>query len=441
MNCNFALSRLCVVVAVVGLAGCAETANIEPGVYMAQPKALDLGSVAFQGGKTVDFTVGIGSGAYHAKDDPANVFYTVTDRGPNIKCNATQSVAGIADKSLCGGDKAGKVFPIPSFVPTIYKIALNLDHTYAVLETVTLKGTVGQPITGLSNPIKVAKTEKAFGADGLQIAFDPSGLDVEAMVKQSDGTFWVTDEYGPSLSHVAADGRILERLVPNNLDHDLKDAGYPVKGTLPGILKWRKLNRGIESLAISPNEKFLYFAMQSPLANPNVKAYKSSNAVRLFKIDIASGEIVGEYLYPLDAATSFAKDNVTKARKQSDVKLSEMAALGSDRLLVLERVSKTTKFYTVDLKSGKNFFDTKWDAEITAPSLEQLGIKGMMEKGVVALTKSLVLDTDSRDNMPAKIEGIGIVDANTLMLINDNDFGISGDKTVVVVTHLNKPMY
>lgn len=445
MQSKLTYSRLTKTVAVIAvvmaMSACAQTVPVEQGTYTPQAKALDLGRVAFPGGKTMDFTVGIGSGAFHAKGDPANVFYTVTDRGPNIPCDETQKVVNVADLSLCGGDKAGKVFPIPSFVPTIYKIALNADHTFTVLETVTLKGTVGQPISGLSNPIQVSNTEKAFNADGLQMAFDAGGLDVEALVKLSDGTFWISEEYGPSVAHIAADGRILERWVPSGLEGDLKAAAYPVKGKLPSILKWRKLNRGVESLAISPDEKFLYFAMQSPLAHPNNDAYKTSDAVRLLKIAIATGDVVGEYVYPLDDPKSFVSDNAKKARKQNDVKISEMAALGNDRLLVLERISKTTKFYAVDLKSGKNFANTRWDADVTSPSVELMGVKGMMDKGVAPLTKKLVLDTDSIKGMPEKIEGIGVIDANTLMLINDSDFGIAGDSTVVVVTKVAAKMY
>jgi len=427
--------------AALALSACAQSSSLETGNYAPEPNALTLGKVGFLNGKKLSFDVGIGSGAYHYADDPDNVLYTVTDRGPNIKCSDTKAVIGVPNTSMCDGDKAGKVFPIPNFSPTIYKIALNAKHTFTVMETVNLKNTVGQPISGLSNPLVTSNTEKAFDHNGKQISFDPSGLDVEAVLKLSDGTFWVSEEYGPSLVHATADGRIIERWVPRGLEDDLAGAGYPVAGKLPGILKWRKLNRGIESIAVSPDEKSLYFAMQSPLANPNKKAYKTSNAVRLFKMDIASAKVVGEFIYPLDNPTTFAADNKTKKRKQNHVKVSEMTAIGNDRLLVLERISKTTKFYVVDLKSGGNISGTKWDAEVVSPSLEQLGVQGMAKKGVVGLTKTLVMNTDEKSGMPKKIEGIGLVDANTLMLINDNDFGINGGKTTVVVTHLSKSLY
>jgi len=435
------LQKISVAIAVLALSACSQTTRLQEGNYNAKPGALDLSQIEFKSGVKLPFTVGIGSGAFHYAGDPQNVFYTVTDRGPNIKCKDTQKVAHVANTSLCHGDKAGKVFPFPHFVPTIYKIMLKPDHSFSIIETVNLKDFVGQPISGISNPLVTSNTEKAFTYNGDKIAFDPSGLDVESIVRLSDGTFWLSDEYGPSLVHVASDGRILKRLVPQGLKNDLALARYPVEDKLPGILKWRKLNRGIESIGVSPDEKSLYFMMQSPLANPNVKTYKSSNAVRAFKLDIATGNVLGEYLYPLDNPTTFKADNAKHKRKQSDVKISELTALANDRLLILERISATTKFYVVDLNSGTNIWGRKWDAEIVSPSLEQLGIKGMANKGVQALSKSLVLNTDDRKNMPKKIEGIGLLDANTVMLINDNDFGINHTKTTAVITHFTKPVF
>jgi len=430
-----------VLIAAIAMSACAQTSTLEQGVYTAQKHALDLGAVAFHGQKTMDFTVGIGSGAFHYKGDPDNVFYTVTDRGPNIKCSDVKKLLGADNAGLCGTDKKGKVFPMPGFAPSIYKIALNRDRSFTVLETVTLKNTIGQPISGVVNPLVTSNTENGYANMGEKLAFDSEGLDVESVVRLSDGTFWISDEYGPSIAHIAADGRILKRLVPTGLEKDLADARYPVMAKLPGILKWRKLNRGIESIAVSDDEKSLYFAMQSPLAYPDAKAYKTSNAVRLFKMDIASLEVVGEYIYPLDDPKSFAVDNAKKARKQSNVKISEMTALKGDRLLVLERISKTTKFYVVDLAKGRNIAGSKWDAEVVSPSLEQLKVEGMAKKGVPALAKTLVMNTDNRGGMPKKIEGIGLVDANTMMLINDNDFGIEGDGTAVVVVKLSTPLF
>ncbi len=144
-----------------------------------------------------------------------------------------------------------------------------------LIDKITLKkNALGEDITGLPNPFMKTNTEQAFDVNGVPIEYDASGLDTEALVKLSDGTFWLAEEYGPSILHVDAEGKILKRLVPAGLEEDLKEAKYPVKGSLPAILMKRKLNRGIESIAVDPSEKNLYFILQSPLANPDSKAYK-----------------------------------------------------------------------------------------------------------------------------------------------------------------------
>lgn len=256
-------------------------------------------------------------------------------------------------------------------------------------------------------------------------------------MRLSDGTFWIGEEYGGSIAHVAADGTVIKRLVPKGLEGDFAGASYPVEDKLPAIIMKRYLNRGFESMAVSPDEKFLYFAIQSPLANPDKKAYSAGTIVRIFKFDIASESVVGEYAYQLDTPDTFKADNVKKPAKQSDVKVSEMTAVGPDQLLVLERVSKTTKLYRVDL-AGATTIPAAFDDVATSPSLEQTG--DLAAASVVPLVKTLALDTDDLANAPEKIEGVAMVGPNELILISDNDFGIEGAESGITRITLDAPL-
>ncbi len=360
--------------------------------------------------KFLKFDIGIGSGAYHYKDDASNVFYTITDRGPNIKCKDSKK---LLDIKVC---EKGKIFPVANFTPTIYKIKLFKNY-YKVLQKIQIKDRDGNHVSGVSNQ----NTENAYNIKGEKIPFDAQGIDPEALVKLSDGTFWIGEEYGASLLHVSKDGRILKRVVPSGFEANIKNANYEISSSLPQIISKRPLNRGIESIAISQDENFLYFSMQSPLANPDKKAYKSSNIVRMFKYNIKEDKITAEYLYKLDKATSFSLDS---KKKQNGVKISEMVCIGNDEFIILERMTKTTKFYKVKFKNS--VLDSKWDDIATSPSLEQSSnVKQIMNK-------ELVLDTSTLENMPKKIEGIAYVDENHWILINDNDFGIYKDKTYIV---------
>lgn len=356
--------------------------------------------------------VGIGSGAYHFYKDSHNIFYTITDRGPNIKCKDSNKLMG---EKVC---KKGKIFPTPNFTPTIYKIQV-FNNFYKILDKTLIKDKDGIPVSGISNE----NTENAYDINGNAIAFDPNGLDAEALVKLSDGSFWIAEEYAPSILHIAKDGRILKRVVPNGFAKHLKGANYDISEAIPSIVSKRKLNRGIESIAVSKDEKTLYFALQSPLSNPDAKAYKTSKLVRVFKYDIATDKVTGEYVYEMDLPNTFELD---KNKKQNDVKISEMVCIGDDELIVLERISKTTKFYKINLKDATSILGTKMDEETTTPSLEQ---KTACKK---ALKKELVLDTSKIKGMPSKIEGLAYIDENNWILVNDNDFGIAGDKTYII---------
>jgi len=403
-----------------------------------------LSSVTFQGGNRLNLTVGVGSGAFHFSDDPSDEFYTVTDRGPNIACDESADIIGIADfcKNAAGiVDENGKIFPNPDFTPTIYKFnidtsgALGVKVGYEVKETIPLRDRDNNPITGLPNPLVVMTTEAGYDSEGQLLTFDPEGVDTEAVIKLSNGTFWLAEEYAPSLIHVAANGRILERVVPEGVAGDLAEANYTVNGNLPGILKKRQLNRGIESLAVSPDEQYLYFIMQSPLANPTADTYNNSRYVRLFKISLQSGNmdsVVGEYIYELDLPDTFTADNSTK---QSSVKVSEMVALALDELIILERITRHTKLYRVNLNEATNILGSQWDAETTLPSLEAL--TDLTAQSITPVTKTLVFNSpDDLSDLAFKIEGIALLSNEYAVLINDNDFNIANAQTVIRVVKI-----
>ncbi len=109
--------------------------------------------------------------------DPENVFYSVTDRGPNI------------DRD----ESTAKTFPQPDFAPSIQRIELGSDGKFHVVLMIHTCDAVGRPITGFPNPLKNARTELAFDKFGVRLPLDPNGLDTEGLVRLSDGTFWLAD--------------------------------------------------------------------------------------------------------------------------------------------------------------------------------------------------------------------------------------------------------
>ncbi len=102
-----------------------------------------------------------------------------------------------------------------------------------------------------------------------------------------------------------------------------------------------------------------------------------------------------------------------------------MMAVGHDRIIVLERIAKTTKLYEVDLNGATNILNGAYDDVETVPSLEAKAI------GTIPVRKALRFNTDDHKGLPAKIEGLARLGDGSTALINDDDFGIDGARTVI----------
>ena len=400
-------------------------ADITVREYRSDDTLLGLPPYTFEGGKTLALTVGIGSSAFRHPSDPPNVIWTMGDRGPNITCNDMKEVAGV-ELAGCRGVKNGRVYPTPSYSPSIYRVMLLDDGTFRVTDVVTLKDRNGVPLNGMPNPLRAATTETPLDGTGKALSQDLRGIDAEGLVRLSDGSFWVGEENGPSLAHFTADGKMTARHVPQGMETDYAGAPYDVIGSLPAILAKREGNRGIEGLAVSPDERFLYFIMQNPLANPDSAAFRQARNARLFKIERATMKVVGEFVYVLDDPQSFRRD---PSSKPSDPRISELMGIGLDRLIVLERTEKTTKLHEVQLSGSTDIFGSRWDEASTQPTLEQ---SDAGKVGIVPLNKVLRLDTADLPQVVGKTEGMTLLGDGALVLINDDDFGITGARTQIV---------
>ncbi|MEV1024335.1 esterase-like activity of phytase family protein [Streptomyces sp. NPDC050264] len=341
---------------------------------------------------------GIGSDIYPA--GRKGEFWTVTDRGPNgqIKVDGTKR----------------RTFPVPGFDPAIVKIRVTGDRV-KVLRSIPLTTSSGRPVTGLSN--QEGRDEKPYTYDaGTPLSYNPNGLDTEGIVRAADGTFWLVDEYGPSLVHVSARGKVLARHVPKGLN--LKGAGYPVVESLPAVLLHRKVNRGFEGLAQLPGGD-LVLAVQSPLSLPDGEAGDASRTTRLLRFSPKKKAVTAEYAYRFDAVgvVDPGEDDT------SELKISSVVALGDDRLLVEERTDKAARLQEVRLTRRANILGEAWDDAGTSPSLEQLDDPAAA--GVPVLGKRLVVDLNTVDGVQDKIEGVALAGRGTLALINDNDFGMT----------------
>ncbi|MFY7807544.1 MAG: esterase-like activity of phytase family protein [Fimbriimonadaceae bacterium] len=378
--------------------------------------------------KEMPLTIGIGSGAFRRAGDAPFRFYTVSDRGPNIACGDLEGYGANKEELCKEAPKNGRVYPRPAYSPSIYQVELDpATKTFKLVSVTPAKTKSGKPASGLLNPLTVASTEIPLDGTGAKLSQDANGVDMEGIAVLKDGTMWIGDENGPSLMQLDAEGRIQRRFVPTGTEKDFAAADYETIGSLPALLTKRSLNRGIESLGLSPDEAAVYFLMQNPLANPDAKTYQGAVNARLYKLDRVSGKLLGEWVYPMDPVATYPGE---KNPNNSTVRISEMMVLSGDRVVVLERTEKTTRLYEVALTADGNILGSAWDDVATTPSLEATPADNPAAK---ALKKTIRFDSAAYPEVPVKLEGMALAGDGRLMLINDDDFGIDGGTTKILL--------
>jgi hypothetical protein len=345
---------------------------------------------------------------YEATDDAGRlIFVTHTDRGPNPRTQDVDS-DGVNERP----------FALPDFQPVIVRLALDpVSGEVEIVEQIGLTRADGTPLTGLPNLAGEAgmayADEEPVDLTGAPLDLDPLGADLEAIVRAADGSFWLGDEYRPAIYHFTAEGALVTRYVPAGSNN--AETGVIVgEEALPAIYAQRRNNRGFEAVALHGDT--LYAFIQSPLDDPDSArdtASKATNLVRILAFDTVRGQAVGEYFYRLDGG---------------DVELIADAVAAPDgALLVLERdeevgAAAEKRVYRVDLAAATNFlgYDLPLGVELQSDA-------GLAKLGITPAAKTLVVDLGviGYDRVD-KPEGLALVDANTLAVINDDDFGAGG---------------
>lgn len=397
-------------------------------------------------------------------------FYALTDRGPNAA-----TAAGVMPPGI--------IFVSPDYTPRIGEFRMTPEGTVELVKTTLLKDPQGRPISGLPNASFGSTGETPYALDGSVIVLDPdrdgivghdeSGLDGEGLVALRDGSFWVSDEYGPHMVHFNAEGVEIGRINPFRADMRNLPGRY-----LPAELVKRWPNRGMEGLAITPNERMLVGIMQSNLYNPTRDAIGSINLTRIVTVDLYTGANA-QYLYRQDAA---------------GLANSEIVALTPTKFLVVERDGKFVgrdsdpirkNIYMIDLARATNVDrsndtllrnnpvitdDEALGLLINGKTLEQIVKEGgaagnfaagwdeLAAQGIQPATKTLVYDAVAAQGYPHdKMEGLIVLDAHTIAILNDDDFALEPDgkggvkqkilangevdSNVLYIVKLAKPLY
>lgn len=340
---------------------------------------------------------GFGSGAA-AHPTKKGEFYVITDRGPNTDF------------------QNGKKFLVPNFTPTIMHFRINADGNVEVIKYIKLKNPSGQPITGLPNPVGMGSTgEVAYDASGNVLGTDKYGLDSESIVAAADGTFWVSDEYGPHIVHYSAEGMEMERISPVGVNTG------PRK--LPAVLAKRRANRGMEGLCMTPDGRTLVGTIQSMMLVPSKALATNTTLTRIVTFDIITGQ-TKQFLYRQDGGASDSVCDIT--------------ALSNNEFLVIERDGNfgsqggIKKVYRINLNNATDVNGADLTAvdgmKVNGKALEQCTWDEIANAGIKAVTKTLAVDLVAKLGYEHdKFEGIVYLGNNKLAVFNDDDFGVVDD--------------
>lgn len=393
----------------------------------------DLPSIGTTAGGQ-DIELGGFSGLYFEgkTDDGKLKFITHTDRGPNGE--PTDS---------------GRPFLLPDFTPRLVRLELDpASGDVAIAEQIALKQGDGTLLTGLPNTaieggtdIMPYNDEVPVDLFGNVLELDPLGGDFEGIVVGADGSFWLCDEYRPAIYHFESDGTLIARYVPIGT-HAAAGQALPSPGiagvfgieALPAVLGQRRQNRGFEALAMQDGK--LYAFVQSPLRNPDTLSNSTLNSlknVRVVEFDPAT-LTTRQFLYVMDQPDLIDTDD-----SRAD-KIGDAAALPGGGFLVVERDDDaqpedeigtiTKKVYATNLSGATDITDLDMPYDVgggVSKSLHQMTIDELSSfAGVTPLSKVLHVDLSAAGyNTVEKVEGLALIDANTIAVVNDNDFRVA----------------
>ena len=365
----------------------------------------------------------------------AKQFYALTDRGPNADFD------GIAGK--------GKQFLVPNYTPSIGLFELQAGGKIIKVKEIILKDKNGNPISGLPNPKAFGGTNEVpydvhgqpmtvnpqlpFDAVSNPIKTDINGLDPEGLAALQDGSFWVSDEYGPHLVHYDANGVEIARInaFANDERNNVMVEGKPI--LLPTEFTKRRANRGMEALTITPDQTTLVGIIESSMDNPD-KSGRLSSLVRMVTINLVSGEIA-QYLYRLDNAAHVTSGIVA-------LNDHEFYLIEHDRKFPLQDKSAQKLIYKIDiahatdietiLNDGSVRQDETVGLIINGQTLEQLiaadeeNWQTLENTNITPVKKTLVVDVLASLEYPHdKLEGLWLRQDGSLGLLNDDDFAMT----------------
>ncbi|NWF73573.1 MAG: esterase-like activity of phytase family protein [Nitrospirae bacterium] len=276
---------------------------------------------------------------------------------------------------------------------------------FKIRKTVIFSDEFGNPMDGIAPaPTNI-----------LGNAFDPEGF----VIGPKNGSFYVSDEYGPSLYEFNKKGKRVRtfttpaNLIPRNGNTPNYAGGDPEPNTAG-----KRTNRGFEGLAIIPDGDYIYAMLQSAMLDEGAG---SGVCNRIVKFSTATGTALAQYAYQMEGSSQGRG-------------ISALFALNDHEFLVLERNNRgigvgaefsppNKKIYRIDLTGAADF-----SLATFAPGPCPAGKVIKAAAPFLDLTANTLPELGNK--VPEKWEGLAIGprlnnDSYLLLAGTDNDYSVT----------------
>lgn len=244
-----------------------------------------------------------------------------------------------------------------------------------------------------------------------------SDFDVEAVRRDKNGNLWFGDEFGPFLVKTNATGQVLKQ------EFSLPGIYAPQNPYRNGTSIASNLgsSNGFEGMAINPAGDKLYTLLEGTVAGDTAKTLR----INEFSID----------------TESYTSNSWRYKLENAGTNIGDMTALNDHEFLVIERNGATA---TGGGTAFKKIFRIDTAIVDAAGNVQKTEVVDLMN---IADPNDLNGDGSTTFTFPyVTIESVLVVDANTLLVINDNNYPGTGgrdlgsDKTEFLLINLANPV-
>jgi hypothetical protein len=281
------------------------------------------------------------------------------------------------------------------FLLRVYRLHPNWETAAGGAGTVDVEGFIQLRDADAKIPFALTRADRLLtGAD----------FDIESFRILKDGTLFFGDEFGPFLLHTDATGKVLEApiAIPG-----VKSPQNPflASGETPNLRR----SNGLEGMALSKDGKTLYPMLEGALVADPMEARRW-----IYEFDVRSETFTGRrWAYRMELASD---------------SMGDFTQLDESRFLVIERDNaqgtdaRIKKVYVVDLRDvGADGFLVKREVLDLLSIHDPAGLSLPARPGDVGLGDPFAFPFQT-------IEDVLPLDAERLLLINDNNYPFSAGR-------------